>query len=245
MSGVKLTRTDVVVERPPRGRSAPAADKREQPRASGRAARHAWPLLLSCGALACAPELQTTSTSSLTYRHEPSQAAKAAIQAGKVTTRSGAVIRKASIEIAEDAALNILGDSAAADGSEQPMAAAALIDAGSVTLPAVEGPTAQSAKPKSARVLTAAGEAALKLTLEAAESVTRRSTAASRAAKHQNARRDGIGSEAQVHQRGANSLMGQYMSTADGTGKAKHFSKKNKAGTAAAAAAARGLGLTS
>jgi hypothetical protein len=39
--------------------------------------------------------------------------------------------------------------------------------------------------------------------------------------------------------------MGQYMSTADGTGKAKHFSKKNKAGTAAAAAAARGLGLTS
>ena len=155
------------------------------------------------------------------------------------------MIRKASIEIAEDAALNILGDSAAADGSEQPMAAAAQIDAGCVTLPAAEGPTAQSAKPKSARVLTAAGEAALKLTLEAAESVTRRSTAASRAAKHQNARRDGIGSEAQVHQRGANSLMGQYMSTADGTGKAKHFSKKNKAGTAAAAAAARGLGLTS
>lgn len=154
------------------------------------------------------------------------------------------MIRKASIELAEDAALNMLGDSAAADGNEQPVAAAAL-DAGSVTLPAAEGPTAQSAKPKSARVLTAAGEAALKLTLAAAESVTRRSTAASRAAKHQNARRDGIGSEAKVHQRGANSLMGQYMSTADGTGKAKHFSKKNKAGTAAAAAAARGLGLTS
>ena len=152
------------------------------------------------------------------------QAAKAAISAGQVSTKSGAIVSKSSKMFASDAALFVLSE--ALGGQKH-----------GIDDDKVQGPSAALAEgdvpstPRGAPTLTPAGEAARQSALEAVVPVRRRS-AASRAAAFQNAKSTEMGTKGNEH-----GLAGRGNSVGGGSSSSrpKRYSKKSKPGTAAAA----------
>ena len=160
-------------------------------------------------------------------------AAKIAIAAGHVTTKSGSVVKKASVALDEDAVLFLLQHAEAMEVAVPPPTDTAK----AVAAPAMAAQPPAAAQYKGASTLTAAGEMALQEALHA-EKPVRRKSAAARAAEFQNAKRADLPSSTAND----NGLMGRRGGKSSGIGSAKpkHYSKKNKPGTAAAAAAALG-----
>ena len=148
--------------------------------------------------------------------------AKEAVKNGLVTTRSGAVVRKASTTLDPNAALFI--------GSVVPSEAPLDSPPPGLELePAVAAAVAAAAAAAAAAV-GGAPEGELELAAGSPDAVhqKRRSTAASRAAQFRNTRENG----APVSGANDNGLQGRHKKRAAVAGAPKRYSKKNKRGTA-------------
>lgn len=170
-------------------------------------------------------------------------AAKTAVQQGLVSTRSGSVVKKASMAIDEAAILRVgaaNGEESSEDSgiacSEAAQSSPAALetahrDVGGVAVsgsnPGKTSTDSGETSTDSNRpnyLLTASAEE-LMSTLEP-EKVSRRKTAAARAAIHRNRLADAMGTD-EIHSHG---LMGRGKKKV--AGGPKHYSKKNKRGTA-------------
>ena len=166
----------------------------QQSRARRCAAGRAWALRKPSGASGersltrplTPSTIPSCSLTPFSFRAAPSQAAKAAISAGYVTTKSGAPVSKASKPLAADAALFLRVPGA--DGAGTGAASGATFAA---------APSEESQRPQGGRtVLTPSGEAflasaALQHKLGEAVVPVRRRSAASRASVFQHRKRSG------------------------------------------------------
>jgi hypothetical protein len=161
-------------------------------------------------------------------------AAKAAIADGLVMTRSGAVVKKASVLLAPDARLAVR----ASGDSDEPTMPPELAITDSELLRDMDAPRPSpiSSATQGNMKLTKAGEEAL--LAEEGPPITkpkRQQTAAARAASRRNARSTTVSHARLVHGvdvTNANGLQGRSKGTDPSAPKHKRYSKKNKRGTA-------------
>ena len=191
-----------------------------------------WLACMLCVASGCTPGTMMRVDALLVARglFGSRAAAKAAVARGVVATKSGKTVKKASATIAADARLVILESSEDAGmHADAPSEIAAEL--------APQAQMSSEASSSSSCELTEAGLAVL-LNAENVETASRRPTSAARAAARRNKRNAGKLSHARemhgVDLTNANGLQGRGKASAS-SGEArshKHYSKKNKRGTA-------------